>query len=71
MLLTLETNWVPVSEELPKHDGYYTVMEKSGRIGTYVFYEEGTSNNYWRRNAVAWLPSSLKPCEVKEYREEE
>lgn len=55
-----QTLWIPVNEQLPKRDGYYKVMEKSGRIGTYVFHKEGNSKEYWERCAVAWMPESYK-----------
>ena len=50
-------HWVSTNERLPKSDGYYTIIENSGRIGTYVFHKEGNSEEYWKRCAVAWLES--------------
>ncbi len=58
--LRAQTEWISVNERLPESDGYYTVMEKSGRVGTYVFHNEGNSEEYWKRNAVAWKPRSLE-----------
>ena len=59
-----QTKWTPISEGLPKSDGYYTVIENSGRVCTYVFHKEGNSKEYWKRCAVAWMPSP-KPYEAE------
>jgi hypothetical protein len=52
----LKPKWIPVTERLPKEDGYYIVTENSGRVCTYVFHKEGNSEEYWKRCAVAWMP---------------
>lgn len=60
--------WIPVSERLPKSDGYYIVTENSGRVCTYVFHKEGNSEEYWKRCAIAWmpLPEPYEPQESEE-----
>ena len=55
-----QNKWIPVSEKLPESDGCYIVIEKSGRVCTYVFHKEGNSEEYWKRCAVAWSPESYK-----------
>ena len=52
-----KTEWIPVSERLPKIDDYYLVTEKDGRVCVYVFRKEGNSEEYWKRCAVAWMSS--------------
>ena len=51
-----ERKWIPVSEKLPKEDGYYIFTENSGRVCTYEFHKGGNSEEYWKRCAVAWMP---------------
>lgn len=58
-----KTRWIPVSERLPESDGCYLVTEKSNRVCTYVFREDGNSEEYWKRCIKAWisLPEPYKP----------
>ena len=53
--------WIPVSERLPEDNGYYFVTTKNGKICTYIFNDEGNSEEYWKRCVIAWLPFSPKP----------
>ena len=50
--------WILVRERLPKVDGLYRVIQKSGGYATYVFHKDGNSEEYWKRCAVAWMPLS-------------
>lgn len=51
---TLNQKWIPVSERLPEKDGYYYVIDTTGRVCTYVFHKQGNSEEYWKRCAIAW-----------------
>lgn len=49
------SQWIPCSERLPKKDGDYLVTTHSGQIARYIFIG-GSSEEYWRRCAKAWMP---------------
>jgi len=55
-----QTSWVFIADRLPENDGCYKVIEKGGRIATYVFHKAGNSEEYWKRCAIAWSPESYK-----------
>lgn len=50
-----QPGWIPVTERLPKKDGDYLVTTHSGQIARYIFIG-GSSEEYWRRCATAWMP---------------
>ena len=50
-----QPRWIPVVEHLPKKDGDYLVTTYSGQIARYIFIG-GSSEEYWRRCATAWMP---------------
>ena len=50
-----QPGWIPCSRELPKKDGDYLVTTHSGQIARYIFIG-GSSEEYWRRCATAWMP---------------
>ena len=53
--LLARPGWIPCSRELPKKDGDYLVTNHSGQIARYIFIG-GSSEEYWRRCATAWMP---------------
>lgn len=54
-LPSAQPGWIPVTERLPKKDGDYLVTTHSGQIARYIFIG-GSSEEYWRRCATAWMP---------------
>lgn len=50
-----QPGWISVTERLPKKDGDYLVTTHSGQIARYIFIG-GSSEEYWRRCATAWMP---------------
>lgn len=58
-----QPGWIPVTERLPKKDGDYLVTTHSGQIARYIFIG-GSSEEYWRRCATAWMPL-LEPYKEK------
>ena len=53
-LPSAQPGWIPCSRELPKKDGDYLVTTHSGQIARYIFIG-GSSEEYWRRCATAWM----------------
>ena len=54
-------DWIPVSERLPAkyevaEDNRFFVTQSNGSVGIYVFNYDGNSEEYWKRNVVAWKP---------------
>lgn len=62
-----QMDWISVDKRLPDSDGCYRVIEKSGRVGTYVFHKEGNSEEYWKRCAIAWQENP-KPYRAEKVR---
>ena len=58
-----QPGWIPVTERLPKKDGDYLVTTHSGQIARYIFIG-GSSEEYWRRCATAWVPLP-KPAKIE------
>ena len=50
------SKWTFINERLPESDGNYLVVEKTGRVCSYVFHKEGNSEEYWKRCVIAWSP---------------
>lgn len=50
------SKWTFINERLPESDGKYLVVEKTGRVCSYVFHKEGNSEEYWERCIIAWAP---------------
>ena len=48
--------WIPCSERLPDKPNVYTVTDHNGKVVRYVFYDNESSREYWRRCAKAWMP---------------
>ena len=57
-----QDDWIPVSERgLPTKDevdkdNRFLVTQSNSSVGVYVFNYDGTSEEYWKRNVVAWQP---------------
>lgn len=51
-----EQRWIPVTERLPDKPDMYTVTDSKGDVVRFVFYDNESSRNYWRRCAKAWMP---------------
>ena len=48
--------WIPCSERLPEKPNMYTVTDSKGDVVRFVFYDNESSREYWRRCAKAWMP---------------
>lgn len=62
-----EPKWIPCSEQLPDKPNVYTVTDHNGRVVRYVYNDNESSREYWKRCAKAWMPL---PEPYKERREE-
>ena len=51
-----EQQWIPCSERLPDKPNVYTVTDHEGRVVRYVYYDNESSREYWKRCAKAWMP---------------
>lgn len=61
------SDWIPVTEKLPKESGVYTVTDSKGDVVRFVFVTgSDSSRKYWYRCAKAWmpLPKPYKESEV-------
>ena len=51
------SDWIPVTEKLPKESGVYTVTDSKGDVVRFVFVTgSDSSRKYWYRCAKAWMP---------------
>jgi len=51
-----EPQWIPCSEMVPEKQGIYTVTDSKGDVVRFVFYNNKSSREYWKRCAKAWMP---------------
>ena len=51
-----EQKWIPVSERLPSEKGEYLVTNRQGYVVRYCFNCNASSEEYWERCALAWIP---------------
>ena len=51
-----EPKWIPVSERLPDKPNVYMVTDHNGRVVRYVYNDNESSREYWKRCAKAWMP---------------
>lgn len=65
-----ELRWIPVTERLPKEEGFYLVTRRTtDDVATFIFRRTLTSKDYWKRCVIAWMPlpkSYKKEIEDKE-----
>ena len=54
--ITTDQHWIPCSERLPDKPNIYAVTDHNGKVARYVFYDNESSREYWRRCAKAWMP---------------
>lgn len=51
------SDWIPVTEKLPKESGVYTVTDFKGDVVRFVFVTgSDSSRKYWYRCVKAWMP---------------
>lgn len=50
------SQWIPVSERLPDKPNIYAVTDHEGRVVRYVYNDNESSREYWKRCAKAWMP---------------
>lgn len=52
-----ELRWIPVTERLPKEEGFYLVTRRTtDDVATFIFRRTLTSKDYWKRCVIAWMP---------------
>jgi len=51
-----EQRWIPCSERLPDKPNIYEVTDHEGRVVRYVYNDNESSREYWKRCAKAWKP---------------
>ena len=51
-----EQRWIPCSKRLPDKPNVYTVTDHWGRVVRYVYNDNESSREYWKRCAKAWMP---------------
>lgn len=56
-----KSDWTPVSKRLPTReevdeDNRFLVTQNNHSVGMYVFNYDGNSEEYWKRNVIAWKP---------------
>lgn len=55
--VTLTQKWIPVTERLPKKEGFYLVTRRiTNDVATFIFRRTQTSKDYWKRCVAAWMP---------------
>ena len=62
-----KNDWILISERFPtkdevNEDNRFLVTQNNNSVGMYVFNYDGTSEEYWKRNVIAWqsLPRPYK-----------
>ena len=55
-LFAQSERWTPVSERLPEEPNIYTVTDSKGDVVRFIFFDNESSREYWRRCAKAWMP---------------
>ena len=52
----INSGWIPVTERLPKEEGFYLVTRRiTDDVATFIFRRTPTSKDYWKRCATAWM----------------
>lgn len=55
-LPSAQQRWIPCSERLPDKPDVYMVTDHDGRVVRYVYNDNESSREYWKRCAKAWMP---------------